>query len=102
MCFFKLAELLEGTAPVCEGGARWRNRNGAIKFRDGHMRLLPCTQDGPAIEMRIGEVRRQGDGFLKPVVRFFCLVQNKEHKNKKKKDKGSVGIGAGGFLEQWL
>ncbi len=57
MRLLKLTELLERTASVGERCARWCNRNGAIKFCDGAVKLLSCKQDCSTIEMRIGKVR---------------------------------------------
>ncbi|WP_244547300.1 hypothetical protein [Bradyrhizobium sp. Gha] len=42
MRFVELTELLERAALVCERCTRRRDRNGAIEFRDGGVRLLPC------------------------------------------------------------
>ena len=102
MRFVELTELLERTAPVCERCARWRDRNGAIKFRNGAVKLLPCHQDRSAIEMRIGEVRRQGNRFRKPSERIVWLVQCAQHVGIVEKNVGIAGIDAGSLLEQWL
>src|SRR3569623_819562 len=102
MRFVKLTEFLERTASVCERCARWRNRNGAIKFCDGAVKRLPCNQDRSTIEMRIGEVRRQGNCFRKPSERVVCLVQCTQHIGIVEKDVRITGIDADGLLEQWL
>ncbi|MCP3389207.1 hypothetical protein NLM27_10510 [Bradyrhizobium sp. CCGB12] len=102
MRFVKLTELPERTASVCERRARRRDRNGAIKFGDGAVELLPCNQDRSAIEMRIGEVRRQGNHFRKPGERIVCLVQCTQHVGIVEENVGIAGIDAGSLLQQWL
>nr|WP_284262983.1 hypothetical protein [Bradyrhizobium iriomotense] len=98
----ELTELVKRTASVCERCARRCDRNRAIKFRDGAMKLLPSHQDRSAIEMRIGEVRRQGNRFRKPTERIVRLVQCAQHVGIVEKNFGIAGIDAGGLLEQWL
>nr|WP_271621147.1 hypothetical protein [Bradyrhizobium sp. CCBAU 51745] len=100
--FVELTELPERTAPVGERCARWRDRNGAIKFRDGPVKLLPSHQDRSAIEMRIGEIRRQGNRFREPGQRIVRLVQCTQHVGIVENDVGIAGIDAGGLLEQRL
>ncbi|WFU37939.1 hypothetical protein QA640_26220 [Bradyrhizobium sp. CB82] len=102
MRFNELTQLLERTASVCERCARWRDRNGAIKFRDGAVKLPPCDQDRSAIEMRIGEVRRQRNRFRKPGERIVCLVKCTQHVGIVEKNVGIAGVDAGSLLEQWL
>jgi len=102
MRFVEAIELVKRTTSVCERCARLRDRNGAIKFRDGIVKLLPCHQDRTAIEMRTGEVRRQGNRFRKPVECIVCLVQCTQHVGIVEEDVGIAGIDADSFLEQWL